>query len=94
MAKRPAGVAAFMRAFRAGDLDLDALRRFQPPVYFALGGLSQPDYYAKMAARLSHLFPDFTLEVFEGRHHFDPPHRIEPERTAQALRAHWARAAE
>jgi hypothetical protein len=34
----------------------------------------------------------FTLDVFEERHHFDPPHRIEPERTARALQAHWARA--
>jgi hypothetical protein len=35
----------------------------------------------------------FTLDVFDDRHHFDPPHRIEPELTARALRAHWARAA-
>jgi hypothetical protein len=27
-------------------------------------------------------YPDFELEVFEERHHFDPPHRIEPERFA------------
>ncbi|MGI9019274.1 MAG: alpha/beta fold hydrolase [Solirubrobacterales bacterium] len=92
MAKRPAGLAAFMRAFSAGDLDLEALRRFQRPVYFALGSLSNPDYYGKMAERLSNLFPDFTLEVFEGRHHFDPPHRIEPERLAASLRALWVRA--
>jgi len=92
MATRPAGAAAFIRAFRAGELDLDALRRFRHPVYFALGGLSNPDYYAKTAERLSHLFPDFTLEVFDERHHFDPPHRIEPERLAASLRALWARA--
>jgi hypothetical protein len=45
-----------------------------------------------MAERAGEIFPDFTLEVFEERHHFDPPHRIEPERTARALRSHWARA--
>ena len=45
-----------------------------------------------MAQRASAIFPDFTLEVFEDRHHFDPPHRIEPERTAQALRLIWAQA--
>jgi pimeloyl-ACP methyl ester carboxylesterase len=92
MAKRPAGIAAFLAAFSSGDLDFDALRRFQRPVYFALGGLSNPDYFAKMAQRLSGVFPDFTLEVFEERHHFDPPHRIEPERLAGSLRDLWARA--
>jgi pimeloyl-ACP methyl ester carboxylesterase len=92
MAKRPAGLTACMGAFSAGELDVDALRRFQHPVYFALGSLSNPDYYAKMAGRLSRLFPDFTLEVFEERHHFDPPHRVEPERLAASLHGLWARA--
>jgi pimeloyl-ACP methyl ester carboxylesterase len=92
MAKRPAGLHAFMRAFSAGDLDLDALSRLQPPVYFALGGLSNPDYYAKMADRLAGVFADFTLEVFEERHHFDPPHRVESKRLASSLRDLWTRA--
>jgi len=30
--------------------------------------------------------------VFEERHHFDPPHRIEPEKLARSLRALWERA--
>lgn len=91
MATRPAGVGAFIEAFTAGELDLDALRHFEAPVYFALGGRSNPDYYAKIAERLSRVFPDFTLEVFEERHHFDPPHRAEPERVAASLRDLWAR---
>jgi hypothetical protein len=37
------------------------------------------------------VFPDFTLDVFAERHHFDPPHRVEPERLAGSLRAIWAR---
>jgi hypothetical protein len=45
-----------------------------------------------MAERAAGIFPDFTLDVFEQRHHFDPPHRIEPERIAAALLAHWTRA--
>ena len=92
MAKRPAGLKAIMAAFSAGELDLDALRSFRRPVYFALGGLSEPDYYRKMAMRLARVFPDFTLETFEGRHHFDPPHRAEPERLTASLRSLWARA--
>ena len=92
MAKRPAGLNALTRAFQVGALDLDALRGFRAPVYFALGGLSNPDHYAKIAERLADVFPDFTLEVFEERHHFEPPHRVEPERLASSLRDLWARA--
>ena len=92
MAKRPAGLHAILRAFYASDLDFDALRRFNQPVLFALGGRSHPDYYALMADRLGRVFPDFTLEAFPDRHHFDPPHRIEPARVAVALRTLWARA--
>lgn len=92
MAKRPAGISAFMRTFANYDLDREALRRFDRPVYFALGGLSNPDEYGEIAARLGRVFPDFTLEVFPERHHFDPPHRIEPERLANSLKAIWRRA--
>ena len=92
MASRPAGLRAFITAFRSSTLDLDRLRKFEQPVYFAVGGRSNPDYYARMADRARELFPDFTLDLFEERHHFDPPHRIEPERTARALMTHWARA--
>jgi pimeloyl-ACP methyl ester carboxylesterase len=92
MAKRPAGIRAINRAFKRGDIDGDALRRFDRPVYFALGGLSKPDQYGEIAKRLSGVFSDFQLEVFEERHHFDPPHRIEPERLASSLKTLWRRA--
>jgi pimeloyl-ACP methyl ester carboxylesterase len=90
MASRPAGLKAIVAAFSTAVLDMDALCRFRRPVYFALGGLSNPDYYGKMAARLARVFPDFTLETFEDRHHFDPPHRAEPERLTASLRSLWA----
>jgi pimeloyl-ACP methyl ester carboxylesterase len=92
MATRPAGLQAFLGTFSSSTLDLDRLRAFEQPVYFALGGRSNPDYHGRMAERARAIFPNFTLDVFDERHHFDPPHRIEPERTARALRAHWARA--
>ena len=92
MAKRPAGILAFLHAFGRDDIDREALRRFDRPVYFALGALSNPDQYGEIAKRLSGVFPDFELEVFEERHHFDPPHRIEPERLANSLRRLWRRA--
>ena len=92
MAKRPAGLRAFLKAFDDGDLDLDALRAFDRPVYYALGGRSNPDYYGRMAERLATIFPDFTVETFPERHHFDPPHRIEPERLSRSLLELWQRA--
>jgi pimeloyl-ACP methyl ester carboxylesterase len=92
MAKRPAGLRAFIDAFDNGDLDLEALGAFDRPVYFALGGRSNPDYYGRMAERLAAIFPDFSVETFPERHHFDPPHRIEPERLSKSLLALWRRA--
>ena len=91
MTRRPAGLRAFIKAFDAAHLDLDALRAFDRPVYFALGGRSNPDYFARMVERLAAIFPDFTVETFPDRHHFDPPHRIEPERLSESLLALWER---
>jgi pimeloyl-ACP methyl ester carboxylesterase len=92
MAKRPAGIRAINRAFKRGGIDREALSRFDRPVYFALGALSNPDQYEEIAKRLSRVFPDFELEVFEERHHFDPPHRFEPDRLANSLKTLWRRA--
>ncbi|WAH98836.1 alpha/beta fold hydrolase [Arthrobacter sp. MMS18-M83] len=92
MAKRPAGIRAFLRDFKIYDLDRARLAAFNRPVFFVLGGLSNPDDYGEVAERLSTVFPDFRLEVFPDRHHFDPPHRIEPDRLGRLLREHWERA--
>jgi pimeloyl-ACP methyl ester carboxylesterase len=92
MTSRPAGLQTFLQTFLSGRLDLDVLRKFEQPVLFMLGGRSNPDYYEREAERARAIFPNFTLKVFEERHHFDPPHRIEPERTAAVLRDFWTRA--
>lgn len=92
MAARPAGVRAVVGAFRAYHLDREALRRFRRPVYFALGGLSNPDQFAEEAERLGRVFDDFRLQVFPDRHHFDPPHRAEAGAVAASLRDLWRRA--
>ena len=89
-----AGIRAILDAFDQGDLDVGALRAFDRPAYFALGGRSNPDYFPSMAARLAAIFTDFTIETFPERHHFDPPHRVEPERLANSLLALWQRAEE
>lgn len=89
---RRVAIGAFLAAFDAFEFDVDGFRRFDRPVYFALGGRGDPDLYPRIAERLAVVFPDFTLDVFEERHHFDPPHRIEPARVASALRRIWSRA--
>ena len=89
---RQRSIDAFLAAFDAFEFDLDRLRRFDRPVYFALGGRGDPDLYPRIAARLAGVFRDFTLDRFDDRHHFDPPHRIEPARVATALRGLWTRA--
>jgi pimeloyl-ACP methyl ester carboxylesterase len=90
MAKRPAGLEAMTRAFKAYHLDREDFRHFQQPVYLALGSLSHLIEEHK-ANVLSNLFPDIRVEVYEGLHHFNPPQRAEPERFARALRELWAR---
>ena len=90
MARRPAGLRALTAAFEAASLDTDSLRAFTRPVYYALGGLSNPVLYARIGERLGSLFRDFRIERYEDRHHFDPPHRIEPARVAKALKTLWA----
>jgi pimeloyl-ACP methyl ester carboxylesterase len=91
MAKRPAGINALTAAFADYSLDLEALATFRWPVYYALGGRSNPDYYGTMARRLGEIFADYRLDTFAERHHFDPPHRAEPERLAARLLELWER---
>jgi len=92
MAQRPAAIRALIGTFQTYNLDQEALRRFDHPAYFALGGLSNPDQFGEEAQRLARVFPNFWLEVFPERHHFDPPHRVEPQAIATSLRSLWARA--
>src|SRR5438477_8592419 len=86
--KRVSGVEATTRALRAYKLDWDRFRDFRKPVYLARGSLSHPRW-ERQARRLAGLFPNITVEVYEGRSHIDSPHRAEPERFAQALRELW-----
>jgi pimeloyl-ACP methyl ester carboxylesterase len=88
----PARLRLLIDAFGKHRLDLQTLARMQAPVYYAVGGLSNPDYFARQRDRLAAVFPDFTSETFQGLHHFNPPHRAQPARTAAALRSLWSRA--
>jgi pimeloyl-ACP methyl ester carboxylesterase len=92
MEHRPAGIFAIGPALRAHVLDLEVLRRLACPVLYLRGGRSNPAMYLRMQDRAASILPDFTVELFEERHHFDPPHRSEPERTARLLVDFWERA--
>lgn len=94
MRSRPAGTNAIAGAFTRHPYPAARMRTFDRPVLFALGGRSRQAYYGLMAERLRNAFPDFTLALFPDRHHFDPPHRAEPERYARLLEEHWRRAEE
>src|SRR5207253_7062897 len=85
MRKRPTGIEAISRALRAYKLDWNKFRTFRQPVYLARGSLSHPRW-ERQAKRLSGIFPNITVEVYEGRSHIDAPHRAEPARFARALR--------
>jgi pimeloyl-ACP methyl ester carboxylesterase len=91
MSTRPAGLQAISRAFNTYNLDQERYRLMDRPVFFALGSLSTR-FYERAALRLSGLFPDFLVEEYEGRSHFDPPHKAEPERFSRALLELWTRA--
>ncbi len=91
MAKRPDGLRAMLRAFQAAACTYEQWRAFERPVYLAVGRFSNPVEERK-AFTLSELFPNCQIEVYDRRHHFDPPQRAEPERFAVELRAMWARA--
>ncbi|MGH2375368.1 MAG: alpha/beta fold hydrolase [Candidatus Methylomirabilaceae bacterium] len=93
-ASRPAGLRAFHSAFKAYHLDLDRLKSFDRPVLYVTGGKSDPIENEPIVERLSKVFPDFTREIYAERHHFDPPHRAEPERFAASLKTLWERAAD
>ncbi len=87
----PAGLRAMGRAFTAAQADLERLRQFHGPAHWAIGSLTNPVDERK-AQFMSRYLTDLRVEIYEGRDHFDPPQRAEPERFARALRELWARA--
>jgi pimeloyl-ACP methyl ester carboxylesterase len=84
MRKRPAGIEATSRALRAYKLDWEKFRDFRRPVYLARGSLSHPRW-ERQAKRLSGIFPNIRVEVYEGRSHIDAPHRAEAGRFGRVL---------
>ena len=93
MRKRPAGIAALIRAFDAYSFDRRLLQRCEFPVHYAYGDLSH-DEQAWKAGILAELFSDIHVILLTGIHHFVPPDQIYTSRHAQALVDLWRRAEE
>ena len=91
MQKRPAGIAALIRAFGAYRFDRESLRTVRFPVYYGYGDLSHEEQALK-AGILSRLFSDIHVHRFAGVHHFVPPEMIYTEEHVAALVALWAAA--
>jgi len=91
MAKRPAGIRAFLGAIRKHRIEPHEYAGFAAPTYFSRGSRTHPRW-AAMQQRLGDLFPDFTGEVFEGLHHLNTSHQAEPDRVAATLTRFWGRA--
>jgi len=58
------------------------------PVYYSYNSLSNETWERK-AERLRELFPNITVERYEGLSHLNTSHAAEPERVAAALRRLW-----
>lgn len=91
MRKRPAGIAAMIRAFDAYTFDRDLLRRCDFPVYYAYGDLSHEEQ-AQKAGILAQLFPDIHVQRFAGVHHFVPPEQIYVPAQVRSMQDLWRRA--
>ena len=87
--KRTVGVRAFLRSFQTAELLYGKLRKFNGPLYIAIGDLSSPVEEAK-AKRLATHFLDCNIEVYNNCHHWTPPQISQPERFADALRRLWS----
>lgn len=89
MRKRPAGIAALLRAFEAYQFDRELFRAPSFPLYYAYGDLSHPEQAMK-AGILAGYFADVHVHRFDGVHHFVPPDMIYTAEHVAALIALWA----
>jgi pimeloyl-ACP methyl ester carboxylesterase len=91
MRKRPAGIAALIKAFHAYAFDRELLRAGSFPVFYAYGDLSHPEQALK-AGILAQLFADIHVRRYAGVHHFVPPEMIYTPEHARTLIDLWRNA--
>ena len=88
MQKRPAGIAALIKAFDAYRFERDLLLAAPFPVFYGYGDLSHEEQALK-AGVLARLFMDFRVNRYAGVHHFVPPEQIYTPQHVSALLALW-----
>jgi pimeloyl-ACP methyl ester carboxylesterase len=88
MQKRPAGIAALVKAFDAYDFERDLLRAAPFPLFYGYGDLSHEEQELK-AGILARLFADLHVHRYAGVHHFVPPDQIYTPQHVSALLALW-----
>lgn len=93
MRKRPAGIAAMVKAFDAYEFDRELLRACAFPIYYAYGDLSH-DEQAVKAGVLARLCQDVHVQRFAGVHHFVPPEEIYRPAHVASIRRLWRTADE
>jgi len=90
MQKRPAGIAALIKAFGAYPFDRELLEEGTFPVFYGYGDLSHPEQALK-ASILARLFADIRVNRYRGVHHFVPPEMIYTPDHVGALLDLWQR---
>jgi pimeloyl-ACP methyl ester carboxylesterase len=91
MQKRPAGIAALIKAFEAYAFDRRLLAAAEFPVFYGYGDMSHPEQAVK-AGILAELFEDIRVRRYHGIHHFVPADQIYTPEHAALLLDHWRRA--
>ena len=91
MAKRPAGLAAMMRAFPEHPFDREWLRHCTAPAFVGHGALTGEQEEVR-AGVLARLMPDIHVRRFEDVHHFVPPDKLYTPEHLTELRELWAKA--
>jgi pimeloyl-ACP methyl ester carboxylesterase len=91
MQKRPAGIAALIKAFRAFPFDRELFRAAEFPVFYAYGDLSHEEQALKPGI-LAQLFPDIHVRRYAGVHHFVAPEQIYTREHASSLLNLWQNA--
>jgi pimeloyl-ACP methyl ester carboxylesterase len=93
MQKRPAGIAALIRAFEAYRFERARLAQAAFPVFLAYGDQTHEIESIK-AGVLASLFGEITIRRYRGVHHFVPPEAIYTADHVRALHELWLRAEE
>ena len=90
-AGQPTSLRMLTDAMQRHAIEPGAFGRFPGRVYIAIGGLSHRMWRAQADA-IAAAFPSSRVEVFEERHHLDPPQKSETARLVGGLSWAWGQA--